>query len=353
MAGLSHFERHHAIWFKVYETSYFAETFRQSSSTKPFIVVAQSKHLTAFAVDGMNRVGSFARASKRRRGRNILRVLIINGDDMGRTPRITQGILKAYEQGILTSASMVANGADFDSAAAMAKQYTGLGVGIHLVLNEYQPVAEPRLIPGLLNAAGAFWPRPLMLAKLQSSGNRCREAAIEWEAQIAKIVDAGVSPTHLDGHGHCHATPRLAETVLRLAKKFNIGAVRLPAEPLSYRGFGGAFSARRYVEKAMLFTASQWARSRWRTHLAYPDMFYGFMDGGRLSAGAIARIAGGLRPGVAELMTHPGIDNDDSPYNCNYNWRGDLDALLSSSKEAFEAAYNLKLRSYRDAWSHA
>ncbi len=281
-----------------------------------------------------------------------MRMLIINGDDMGRTPNITRGIVKAYEEGILTSASLVANGTDFDFAVAMAKQRTGLGVGIHLVLNEYRPVAEPHLIPSLLNAKGEFWPRPIMLARLQFSRAHCREAAIEWEAQIAKIVDAGISPTHLDGHGHCHATPRLAKIVLELAKRFHIAAVRLPAEPLSYRGFGGRFSMRRYIEKTILATASQWARARWRTQLAYPDAFYGFMDGGRLTAGAVAQIAGALKPGVAELMTHPGIDNDDRPYGCNYDWKGDLDALLAYSKETFEDAYDVKLRSYRDAWSY-
>lgn len=281
-----------------------------------------------------------------------MRVLIINGDDMGRTPNITRGIVKAYEEGILTSASLVANGTDFDSAVAMAKQRTGLGVGIHLVLNEYRPVAERRLIPRLLNADGEFWPRPIMLARLQMSQAHCREAAIEFEAQIAKIIDAGISPTHLDGHGHCHATPRLAAIVCNLAKRFGITAVRLPAERLSYRGFGGKFSMRRYIEKTILATASQWARARWRTRLAYPDAFYGFMDGGCLTAGAIAQIARALKPGVTELMTHPGIDNDDSPYACHYDWKGDLDALLAYSKQTFEEAYDVKLRSYRDAWSH-
>jgi hypothetical protein len=50
-------------------------------------------------------------------------------------------------------------------------------------------------------------------------------------------------------------------------------------------------------------------------------------------------------------MTHPGVDNDDGPYGIDYDWRGDLDALLSYTKEEFETVFGVELISYRDVWS--
>ena len=147
---------------------------------------------------------------------------------------------------------------------------------------------------------------------------------------------------------HCHATPSLAPLVLELAEKFRIPAVRVPAEPLSYRGARERFSPGRFVEKTLLNLACRRQMKTWRGRLRVPSAFYGFMDGGDLSARSIETVARRVAPGTTELMTHPGLSDDDSPYRSPYLWRRDLEALLAHSREDFEARFGVRLVSYRD-----
>ncbi|RMD57826.1 MAG: ChbG/HpnK family deacetylase, partial [Nitrospirae bacterium] len=61
-----------------------------------------------------------------------MRRLIINADDFGASKAINRAVLRAYTSGILTSSSLMVSGEYSDEAFLMAKEHTGLGVGIHL-----------------------------------------------------------------------------------------------------------------------------------------------------------------------------------------------------------------------------
>src|SRR3954469_22900444 len=62
------------------------------------------------------------------------RVLIVNADDFGQSAAITRGILRAHQQGIVTSASLMVRG----MAAAFAAEHAGdLDLGLHLDLGEW------------------------------------------------------------------------------------------------------------------------------------------------------------------------------------------------------------------------
>lgn len=276
--------------------------------------------------------------------------LIVNGDDFGRNRSVNLGVTQAFDMGILTSASLVANSLDFDFAISAGRVHPDLGVGVHLVLDEYAPISAQSEIPSLLDARGRFFSRSSMLLKILTGRIDRRHVATEWRAQIAKIVDAGISPAHVDGHGHCHAYPGLAEIVVELAAKFGIRAIRLPREPLAHLGSGGAALAGRYLGKAALNASAHLLRSKCRSRIHCPDAFFGFMEGGRLTGSGLEKICRSLRPGVSELMAHPALDNADAPYGCGYQWRGDLDALLCHTKRSFEDAFDVKLVSYRNGW---
>ena len=65
----------------------------------------------------------------------------------------------------------------------------------------------------------------------------------------------------------------------------------------------------------------------------------------------LTRIGGALGPGVSELMVHPGLTNDDRPFSIDYDWRGDLAAVTHYRKAEFEARFEVRLVSYREAWT--
>ena len=273
------------------------------------------------------------------------RFLIVNADDFGRSESVNAGVAEAYRRGILTSASIVATGAAFESAVALVPQLEGLGIGIHLVLNEHPPVLPPWEITSLVTKDGRFPSRGRQLMNMTVDSRTSNDALKEWDAQISKVLASGIRLDHIDGHGHCHAHPRVAGAVVALAKRYGIPHVRMPVEPMSWRG--ERVSARRFADKLALSSAALCSRRLWRGKLTYPQSFYGFSEGGRLTASAVRRVAHSASPGVSELMVHLGVSNVEPPgLETGYDWEGDLGAVTAFSKAEFEDLYGIKLITY-------
>ena len=76
--------------------------------------------------------------------------LILNADDFGLTPGVNQAIGELHAAGVLTSATLMANGPAFDDAVRVAHAHPTLGVGCHVVLTDGVPVSSPQDIPSLL-----------------------------------------------------------------------------------------------------------------------------------------------------------------------------------------------------------
>ena len=162
--------------------------------------------------------------------------LIVNADDLGWTAGVNRGIAEAHRHGIVTSASLLANGSAFASGVEVARSTPGLGVGVHLNLSDGAPVAARELVTSLVNDAGEFEGGPEnLLLRIASRGLALHEVEQEWEAQIEKVRDAGIQPTHVDGHKHVHMLPGLFEIALRLAKRYAIAAIRVAHEASSLR----------------------------------------------------------------------------------------------------------------------
>src|SRR6478736_3085115 len=65
------------------------------------------------------------------------RFLIVNADDFGQSPGVNRGIIKAHEQGIVTSASLMVRWPAAPDAAAYAVAHPQLSVGLHFDLGEW------------------------------------------------------------------------------------------------------------------------------------------------------------------------------------------------------------------------
>src|SRR2546430_5337436 len=110
------------------------------------------------------------------------------------------------------------------------------GVGVHLNLSDGPPVADRESVTSLLTDGGEFagGPENLLLRRARR-GLSLAEVETELEAQIQKVRDAGIAPTHLDGHKHVHMLPGVFEIALRLAKRHGIRAIRGSLEASSLR----------------------------------------------------------------------------------------------------------------------
>src|SRR4051812_17447193 len=158
------------------------------------------------------------------------RELVVNGDDFGLTAGVNAGIMDAHRRGILTSASLFANGPETDRAIIIALRTPTLGVGCHLTLVDGVPILPSSRVPTLA-PDGRFRPtwRAFIGAALAGRID-LREVERELEAQVDRLRSAGVALTHLDGHKHVHVYPPVFEIVAELARAAGIPRVRVPCE---------------------------------------------------------------------------------------------------------------------------
>jgi predicted glycoside hydrolase/deacetylase ChbG (UPF0249 family) len=241
--------------------------------------------------------------------------LIVNADDLGWTDGVNRGIAEAFRNGIVTSTSLLANGAAFDSGVATAKSAHGLGVGVHLNLSDGPPVADRETVTSLLNDEGFFagGPENLLLRRARR-GLPLNEVEAEWDAQIQRVRDAGISPTHLDGHKHVHMLPGLFEIALRLAKRHAVGAIRVSLEASTLRAALSTGNKQRAgvvlkqgVQARGLKLLARDARDQAeRAGIATADYFCGIAQTGELTLEGVTQFLKSLPEGTTELMCHPG-----------------------------------------------
>ncbi len=235
------------------------------------------------------------------------RRLIVNADDFGMSPGVNAGIALAARDGILASATLMANGPFFAEAVDYARDLPGLGVGIHLNLVRGQPLSPPGEIPRLVRPDGRL--RPFRL-KARPDGEFLGQAEREYRRQFEKTLAAGISPSHIDFEKHHPWQAALYLLACRLAGEYGVPAVRNLREPLVWAvrrlGWPGW---RRFAMAAGLRAglAAMGARTR---PLATPDRFLGQSHIGGMTEAIWLRLVRHLPPGTSEVMTHPALPDD-------------------------------------------
>lgn len=223
-----------------------------------------------------------------------MRALIINADDFGLTAGINRAVLEAYQTGVLTSATLMAVGLAWHEAVELARANPGLGVGVHLTLTALRPVLPPEEVPSLVDKRGRF--RRLGRAPLW----RKDEVEKEWRAQITRLVEAGLKPTHLDSHHHVHLWPGLVDVAVKLAREFELPALRL-ISPQSFALMGIGGWQRRLA-------GISWRRAG-KLACASPVTVAG-LEAFPPDRQGMGRFVARLGPGVHELFCHPGSEDD-------------------------------------------
>src|SRR5467141_5262470 len=241
--------------------------------------------------------------------------LIVNADDLGWTDGVNRGIVEAFHHGIVTSTSLLANGAAFAGGVEAARSAPGLGVGVHLNLSDGPPVADPESVASLLNGDGEFagGPESLLLRRARR-GIVLAEVENEWDVQIQKVRDAGIMPTHLDGHKHVHMLPGFFEIALRLAKRHGVGAIRIALEESSLRTAlasgkkqrSGVVMKQGVQARGLKLLARDAREQAERAGIAAADYFCGIAQTGELTQEGLKKFLKSLPEGTTELMCHPG-----------------------------------------------
>jgi predicted glycoside hydrolase/deacetylase ChbG (UPF0249 family) len=99
---------------------------------------------------------------------------------------------------------IIAGGPAFDQAVSLARQCSGLGVGVHLTLVGLRPMAHGD-VRSLLTGDGSFYRDYLAFTREYLTGRiELQHVETELRRQMQKVVGSGIKITHLDSHQHLH-----------------------------------------------------------------------------------------------------------------------------------------------------
>lgn len=233
--------------------------------------------------------------------------LIVNADDFGLTEGVNRAIGELAEAGVLTSATLMANGTAFHHAVTVANRHGNLAVGCHIVLVDGTPSANPASIASLLTRHGRLRDSLASFCfDLQRGHILEQEIEAEAVAQIQRLQTAGLRVTHIDTHKHTHLFPRVARPVLRAAKRCGIHAARNPFEPAwSARLTRGAL-VRRFEVTLLRGFRNSFHRLCVENRIATTAGCIGIAATGQLSDPNLRALLQSAPAGVYELVCHPG-----------------------------------------------
>jgi predicted glycoside hydrolase/deacetylase ChbG (UPF0249 family) len=224
------------------------------------------------------------------------RLLIINCDDLGSTRSANVAVYDALRNGVATSATLMVPCPWARDAAA---QYRGEDVGVHLTLNsEWETYRWGPLTrsSSLLDGDGGF-PRTVEDTWDHADLDEVRR---ELRAQIERAIVWGFDVSHLDSHmGTLQLRPEFFDVYLELAVDFGL--------PLRMAGAS--------TERIVGFPFRRLAEEE---GVVFTDHFVLCPVGARRR---IERALFDLRPGVTEVLLHPGIDTDELRTACD-DWSG-------------------------------
>lgn len=241
--------------------------------------------------------------------------LIVNADDFGLTEGVNRAIVEAHQRGIVTSTTLMANGAAFDDAVRLARETPSLNVGCHVVLMDGEPLLPREQVASLvpdgrgLRADFASFAFAALRGRLDE-----QHIAREATAQIRKIQDAGVTLSHVDSHKHAHMLPAVLRPLLRAAKACGIRALRNPFVPLRPLAYAHLFRRprlwKRYTEVKLLRGLHDRFHREVAAHgMSTPDGSFGVLSTGALDLPLFQAIAGCIPDGTWEFVCHPGYSD--------------------------------------------
>lgn len=248
--------------------------------------------------------------------------VIFNADDFGRSASINAAVIQAHREGVLTTASLMVNGAAFAQAVELARENPSLGVGLHLTLVMGRATLPADQLPGLVNREGWFTNNPIAggMSAFFNTGQRAllkREIA----AQIEKFRQTGLTMDHVNGHLNFHLHPTVFDLLMELRAEWAGAGFRATKDIfwLNARLAKGRWMDR-YFHAVIFNRLSARSRKRLRTDaIAHTEHVFGLLQNGRMDEPYLQQLLPALPPGPVEIYSHPSL----------HSHRHELDALTS------------------------
>jgi hopanoid biosynthesis associated protein HpnK len=285
-----------------------------------------------------------------------VRRLIVNADDFGFTSGVNRAIVEAHTRGVVTSSTLMANGAAFAEAAVMATANPRLSVGCHVVLIDGEPVMNSGRLPSLTTRGRFRDGLKVFAARAVAGRMNAPEITAEATAQIRKIQAAGISVSHIDTHKHTHLFPKILLPVLQAAADCGVRAVRNPFGPrMPLRSNQLLRRPNLWTRFAEVRVLSRFA-GKFREAVdiegfATTDGTLGIEVTGTLDATLFHAIAQSIPEGTWEFVCHPGYNDADlqaAKTRLRQSRETELRALTLPAARQVLAQQGIQLISYRD-----
>ena len=267
--------------------------------------------------------------------------LIINADDYGYFPCISQGIIDAANAGCLTACGIFANSPNLASQLEWLEPVKNLDIGVHLNLTYGQPMSAI-MLEKLSPWEGRFPGIALMCQMVVSGKITIQDVRSEWHAQIQACKNKKLQ--FLNAHEHIHMLPVLFPVALELARDYSIPYVRLTQADWLLPLNGLAI-----IRNGLMQVMQTINQRRVKTRSPH---FLGLSRSGKLDYEYLNRIFSRLQPGESyELMCHPGhFDSHevlDHKLKSYHDWEGELALLLNPNVHALYEKYHIRLSNFQ------
>jgi len=146
------------------------------------------------------------------------KAVIFHVDDAGMSHNSNMGAIRAIEDGVATSTSIMMPCSWVPEMNAYLKEHPQVDAGIHLTLTaewkkyRWGPVEGKPAVPGLVDTEGCLWHSVEEVAAHASAD----EVEAEMRAQIDKALTMGIKPTHLDSHMGTCFVPQYIERYVKV-----------------------------------------------------------------------------------------------------------------------------------------
>lgn len=275
------------------------------------------------------------------------RLLIIHADDLGVAHSKNAAGISAWELNGINSASIMVPTPWFPEIAHYAQKNPEFDLGLHLTLTaewkyyKWNGVLPSNEIPSLVNEKDYFYET---VADVVENADPT-EIEKEIRAQVERAYDFGINPTHLDSHmGTLFAHPDFFEAYLRVGQEYEL-PVLVPDNWIENAMFSDEEIRDRILKLADNYPVRVQQVIMLDSNTPESDWFEAYDN-------AIKN----LKPGLNEILLHPGYDNAEMQamtrnyyHNFEAAWRQrDYDYFTSERLQDLLEEENIRLVMWRE-----
>lgn len=267
-----------------------------------------------------------------------MRLLIVHADDLGFARAVNAAFFAAAKTGLVNSGSAMVPAPWFSEIAAFTREHPEADIGLHLTItsetdnHRWRPLADPATVPSLVDEHGYLHRRWAQDADINP-----HDVERELRAQIEKAYGAGLRPTHIDSHQfrlQMRGKP-LFDAYARLGREYGLPILAARQWSPRYPYLDNAPSFGHFMLDGVAIIRDDVKAESWRSYYA--------------------RLLNSLRPGVTEVLIHPGYDDDElrTAFGERLAWgaawrQRDFDFFTSDEFRSLLVGNDIKLITWRE-----